>query len=201
MSEKVKACILAGALLSITVNPLAFKVADMIGKWAGTRYPRWSEQFGQAAAACSECGTRADQGAQPKNASTSKRARSPSSWKPSLCSPRSTRMIRKSCCCSSCRSRPRPASASARRRKGRRHVFPGVWRRRGKCQGHSGSAHRRLLFRRDGAADRRSARGRRDRGRLLQFPGTVRSATSGCSCRVIRRCGPQYRRWRKNASR
>ena len=47
MEREGQSLLLAGALLSITVNPLAFKIADMIGKWAGTRYPRWSEQFGK----------------------------------------------------------------------------------------------------------------------------------------------------------
>jgi CPA2 family monovalent cation:H+ antiporter-2 len=47
MEREGQSLLLAGALLSITVNPLAFTAVDVIGKWLGTRFPRWSHEFGK----------------------------------------------------------------------------------------------------------------------------------------------------------
>ena len=48
MTNEGQSLILAAAILSITINPLAFMAVESIGKWAGRRFPDWTENFGKA---------------------------------------------------------------------------------------------------------------------------------------------------------
>jgi len=47
MDKEGQSLILAAALLSITLNPLAFSAADFIGKRFARWFPKWSEEFGR----------------------------------------------------------------------------------------------------------------------------------------------------------
>ncbi|MBX3580501.1 MAG: cation:proton antiporter [Rhizobiaceae bacterium] len=46
MTNEGQSLILAAAILSITLNPLAFSAADRIGAWAERRFPVWTRSFG-----------------------------------------------------------------------------------------------------------------------------------------------------------
>jgi CPA2 family monovalent cation:H+ antiporter-2 len=47
VTPEAQSLILAGALLAIAINPLAFVAAEALGKRLKTRFPRWSENFGR----------------------------------------------------------------------------------------------------------------------------------------------------------
>ncbi len=47
MTTEGQSLILAGAILSITLNPLAFSAADAIDRWAHARFPVWATNFGK----------------------------------------------------------------------------------------------------------------------------------------------------------
>jgi CPA2 family monovalent cation:H+ antiporter-2 len=47
MTTEGQSLILAGAILSITLNPLAFSAADAIDRWARARFPVWATNFGK----------------------------------------------------------------------------------------------------------------------------------------------------------
>jgi CPA2 family monovalent cation:H+ antiporter-2 len=46
MSGEGQSLILAAAIVSITLNPLAFAASDIIGRWMHRRFPHWSANFG-----------------------------------------------------------------------------------------------------------------------------------------------------------
>jgi CPA2 family monovalent cation:H+ antiporter-2 len=47
MTTDAQSMILAAALLAITINPLAFAVAEPIEHWVSRRFPRWSAEYGR----------------------------------------------------------------------------------------------------------------------------------------------------------
>jgi len=46
MSSEGQSLILAAAIVSITLNPVAFMASDIIGRWMHRRFPHWSANFG-----------------------------------------------------------------------------------------------------------------------------------------------------------
>jgi CPA2 family monovalent cation:H+ antiporter-2 len=48
MTNEGQSLILASAMLSITINPLAFMAADAVGNWSSRRFPNWMESFGKS---------------------------------------------------------------------------------------------------------------------------------------------------------
>lgn len=48
MTSEGQSLVLAAAILSITINPMLFSVAEAIGSWSGRHFPRWTEGFGRS---------------------------------------------------------------------------------------------------------------------------------------------------------
>ncbi len=122
VSKEGQSLILAAALLSIALNPLAFAAAEIIGKRVAARFPA-SPPTGAGRGSTRSTSSSTVSGRKPKSANSSRRARSPNSSRPSRSLQQSTPKHRRNCFCSSSPRWPRPANASCASAKGGRDVF------------------------------------------------------------------------------